>query len=121
MQEESPLTRTDLSDGAHILYSSDSIVDILGHTPDEVVNRSAWDFFHEEDRPLAQQFHLRGVKLDKAAVLAYCRIKNREGNWIGCECCFSIVYDVMVCCISIYRQGMSSQSKSSNVITFFWQ
>ncbi|CAN9125430.1 unnamed protein product [Alternaria alternata] len=33
------ITIHDLSDDAHILYSSDSIVDILGHTPDEVVNR----------------------------------------------------------------------------------
>ncbi|KAF2795911.1 hypothetical protein K505DRAFT_238939 [Melanomma pulvis-pyrius CBS 109.77] len=106
------ITIHDLSEGAHILYSSDSIVDILGHTPDEVVNRSAWDFFHDEDKPLAQQFHLRGVKLDKAAVLAYCRIKNRHGEWVGCECCFSIVYDVMVCCISIYRHGMSSQKRA---------
>ena len=97
------LTATDLTDGAHILYCSDSIVDILGHTPDEVVNRSAWDFFHEDDKPLAKQFHLRGVKLDKAAVLAYCRIRNRQDQWVGCECCFSIVYNVMVCCISIYR------------------
>ena len=106
-----PLTATDLTDGAHILYCSDSIVDILGHTPDEVVNRSAWDFFHEDDKPLAKQFHLRGVKLDKAAVLAYCRIRNRQDQWVGCECCFSIVYNVMVCCTSIYRHGASSQSK----------
>ncbi|CAN9113647.1 unnamed protein product [Alternaria alternata] len=35
------ITIHDLSDDAHILYSSDSIVDILGHTPDEVVNRQS--------------------------------------------------------------------------------
>ncbi|KAF2705655.1 hypothetical protein K504DRAFT_471628 [Pleomassaria siparia CBS 279.74] len=106
------ITIHDLTKDAHILYSSDSIVDILGHTPDEVVNRSAWDFFHEDDIPIAQQFHHRGVKLDKAAVLVYSRIKNRQGEWVGCECCFSIVYDVMVCCTSIYRQGMSSQKRA---------
>jgi PAS domain-containing protein len=107
--ECSPLT--DLSDDAHILYSSDSIVDILGHTPDEVVNRSVWQFFHPEEIPLAKAHHSRGVRLDKAAVLSYCRLKNRQGDWVGCECCFSVVYDVLVCCISIYRHGMQSQSK----------
>lgn len=95
-----------------ILYSSDSIVDILGHTPDEVVNKSAWEFFHPDEIPFAKQHHSRGVKLDKAAMLAYCRIKNRQGDWVGCECCFSVVYDVMVCCTSIYRRGMTSQSKA---------
>ncbi|KAK7509335.1 uncharacterized protein IWZ02DRAFT_466042, partial [Phyllosticta citriasiana] len=77
-----------------------SIVDILGHTPDEVKT------------PFARDFHRRGVKLDKAAVLAYCRIKNRDGNYVGCECCFSVCYDVMVCCTSIYRRGMTSQKRA---------
>jgi PAS domain S-box-containing protein len=106
------ITIHDLTDDAHILYSSDSIVDILGHTPDEVVNRSVWDFFHPEELPLAKAQHRRGVKLDKAAVLSYCRLKNRQGDWVGCECCFSIVYDVMVVCTSIYRHGMESQKRA---------
>ncbi|KAF2091679.1 hypothetical protein K490DRAFT_32751 [Saccharata proteae CBS 121410] len=106
------ITIHDLSRQARILYSSDSIVDILGHTPDEVVNRSAWDFFHPDEIPLAKDFHSRGVKLDKAAVLAYCQIRNRQGEWVGCECCFSVVYDVMVCCTSVYRRGMTSQKRA---------
>ncbi|KAF2125081.1 hypothetical protein P153DRAFT_379145 [Dothidotthia symphoricarpi CBS 119687] len=106
------ITIHDLTDDANILYSSDSIVDILGHTPDEVVNRSVWQFFHPDELPLAKAKHGRGVRLDKAAVLSYCRLKNRQGDWVGCECCFSIVYDVMVCCISIYRHGMQSQKRA---------
>ncbi|CAO2652888.1 Nn.00g022990.m01.CDS01 [Neocucurbitaria sp. VM-36] len=106
------ITIHDLSDDAHILYSSDSIVDILGHTPDEVVNRSVWQFFHPEELPFAKAQHSRGVRLDKAAVLSYCRLRNRQGDWVGCECCFSVVYDVMVCCTSIYRNGMESQKRA---------
>ncbi|CAN9106078.1 unnamed protein product [Alternaria alternata] len=106
------ITIHDLSDDAHILYSSDSIVDILGHTPDEVVNRSVWQFFHQDELPLARAHHSRGVRLDKAAVLSYCRLKNRQGEWVGCECCFSVVYDVLVCCTSIYRHGMQSQKRA---------
>ncbi|KAF2626481.1 hypothetical protein BU25DRAFT_343735 [Macroventuria anomochaeta] len=106
------ITIHDLTDEAHILYSSDSIVDILGHTPDEVVNRSVWQFFHPEELHFAKAKYGRGVALDKAAVLSYCRLKNRQGDWIGCECCFSIVYNVMVCCTSIYRHGMESQNRA---------
>ncbi|KAH6612145.1 hypothetical protein C7974DRAFT_91912 [Boeremia exigua] len=106
------ITIHDLSEEARILYSSDSIVDILGHTPDEVVNRSVWQFFHPEELQFAKAKYGRGVALDKAAVLSYCRLKNRQGEWVGCECCFSIVYDVMVCCTSIYRHGMESQKRA---------
>lgn len=105
------LTQIDLTEEANILYSSDSIVDILGHTPDEVVHRSVWQFFHPDELPLAKAKHNRGVRLDKAAVLSYCRLKNRQEDWVGCECCFSVVYDVMVVCTSVYRNGMQSQSK----------
>jgi hypothetical protein len=70
-----------------------------------------WQFFHPDEIPLAKAQHRRGVRLDKAAVLSYCRLKNRQGEWVGCECCFSVVYDVLVCCTSVYRQGLQSQSK----------
>jgi hypothetical protein len=50
--------------------------------------------------------------MDKAAMLAYCAVRAKSGDWIGCECCFTIVYDVMVVCTSIYRRGLSSDSKA---------
>ena len=50
--------------------------------------------------------------MDKAAVLAYCRVKCSDGSWVGCECCFTVVYDVMIVCTSIYRRGIASQRKS---------
>jgi hypothetical protein len=62
--------------------------------------------------PIARKLHSRGVHMDKAAVLAYCDLISREGDWVNCECCFSVVYDVMVVCTSVYRRGMASQSTS---------
>ena len=54
--------------------------------------------------------------MDKAAVLNYCRIRGKYGNWIGCECVFTVVYDVLVGCTSIYRRGMKSQSEQSSAL-----
>ncbi|KAG8630581.1 hypothetical protein KVT40_002200 [Elsinoe batatas] len=102
----------DLSADARILYSSESIVDVLGYTPDEIVNKSVWDFFPQEEVPYAKQFHKHGIEMDKAAMLAYCRVRDRDGNWVGCECCFTIVYDVMVVCTSVYRSGLPSQKRA---------
>lgn len=65
----------------------------------------------EDELPYAQKFHQKTVSQDKAAVLAYCRVKDRTGQWVGCECCFTVVYDVMVVCTSVYQRGMKSQSK----------
>ena len=101
----------DLSLDARILYVSSSVEDILGYTPQEVIGKSCWEYFHPDEIPFARAIHGRGVQLDKAAVLNYCQIKNRDGRWVGCECVFTIVHDVLVGCTSIYRRGMKSESE----------
>ncbi|KAL8934201.1 MAG: hypothetical protein Q9211_005350 [Gyalolechia sp. 1 TL-2023] len=103
----------DLSLDARLLYTSHSIVDILGYASDEIVGKSCWEFFHPDEIPFARAVHGRGVQLDKAAVLSYCQIKNRDGRWVGCECVFTIVHDVIIACTSIFRKGASSQKRAT--------
>lgn len=100
----------DLSLDARLLYVSSSITDILGYSPQQVIGKSCWEYFHPDEIPFARAVHGRGVQLDKAAVLNYCQIKNRDGQWVGCECVFTIVYDVLVASTSVYRYGSKSQS-----------
>lgn len=99
----------DLSLDARLLYVSTSIVDILGYLPNEVIGKSCWEYFHPDEIPFARAIHGRGVQLDKASVLNYCQIKNKSGQWIGCECVFTIVHDVLVASTSVYRRGSKSQ------------
>ncbi|KAF2774439.1 hypothetical protein EJ03DRAFT_6654 [Teratosphaeria nubilosa] len=101
----------DLTPDARILYSSDSVIDILGYTPDEIVNHSAWGFFPKDELPYSQAFHQKRVVTDKAAVLAYCNVRAKDGGYVTCECCFTIVYDVMIVCTSIYRRGLASDKR----------
>ncbi|KAL9102637.1 MAG: hypothetical protein Q9163_002223 [Psora crenata] len=104
----------DLSLDARLLYVSSSIEDILGYSPVEVVGRSCWEYFHPDEIPFAQAIHGRSIQLDKAAVLRYCRIKNRDGIWVGCECVFTVVHDCLVASTSIYRGGKSSQRRAKD-------
>ena len=105
----------DLSTDARILYCSNSITDLLGWKPHEVVGRSCWEYFHPDEIPFAQAVHGRGIRLDKAAVLNYCQIKDSGGTWVGCECVFTIVFDVLVGCTSVYKRGPKSQSMSTGI------
>lgn len=99
----------DLSRDANILFASDSIADILGYQPHEIMGKSSFDYFHPDEVPFARSIHSRGVLLDKAAVLHYLRVQNRDGQWVSCECCFTVVHDVLVACTSIYRRGERSE------------
>jgi len=108
------ITIHDLSDEATILYSSDSIVDVLGYTPDEVVGNKAWEFFNPIELETAKKVHKRSHEMDKASVLVYCEIKNRDGNMVRCECAFSTVYNVLVACTSIYQEGQSTAQRQAD-------
>lgn len=100
----------DLTLDANILFTSDSIFDILGYQPGEVQGQSCFDYFHPDEVPFARSVLSRGVLLDKAAVLHYARILSKDGQWVSCECCFTVVHDVMVASTSIYLGGEKSQS-----------
>ncbi|RFU35642.1 hypothetical protein B7463_g736, partial [Scytalidium lignicola] len=106
------ITIHNLTPDANILFASDSITDVLGYLPDDVTGRSCFDYFHPDEVPVARYIHNNGVQLDKAAVLHYCRIQHSDGRWIGCECVFTIVYDVMVACTSIYRGDAKNERRA---------
>ncbi|KAF7560779.1 hypothetical protein G7046_g3367 [Stylonectria norvegica] len=103
--EQTFMTIHNLTADANILYVSESILDILGYYPQEVLGHSCFDYFHPDEVPFARSVLGRGVLLDKAAVLHYARVLSRDGRWVSCECCFTIVHDVLVACTSIYRRG----------------
>ncbi|KAL9019711.1 MAG: hypothetical protein Q9185_003049 [Variospora sp. 1 TL-2023] len=107
------LLLSDLSLDARLLYTSQSITDILGYSSQEVVGKSCWEYFHPDEIPFARAVHGRGVQLDKAAVLNYCQIKSKDGRWIGCECVFTIVHDVIIACTSVFRRGATSQKRAT--------
>ena len=102
----------DLSRDASIRYASGSIEVVLGYQPHEVLDRSCWEYFHPQELPFARSIHGRSVRLDKAAVLNYCSIRHKDGSWVGCECVFTVVYDVLIASTTVYGRGHGSQSKS---------
>ncbi|ROW16821.1 hypothetical protein VPNG_01711 [Cytospora leucostoma] len=110
--EHTFMTIHNLTPDCNILFVSESITDILGWRTEEVHGRSVFDYFHPDEVPFARSIHSRGILLDKAASLHYARIVSRDGRWVSCECCFTIVHDVLVACTSIYRRGEKSERRA---------
>ena len=70
---------------------------------------SIFDYFHPDDVPFAQARHSEGIDQDKAAVIHYARILNSAQEWVTCECVFTVVYDVLVACTSVYKKNTRNE------------
>ncbi|KAF3767863.1 hypothetical protein M406DRAFT_39085 [Cryphonectria parasitica EP155] len=110
--EHTFMTIHNLTPDCNILFASESINDILGWRAEHVRGRSVFDYFHPDEVPFARSIHSRGILLDKAASLHYARVLSADGQWVSCECCFTVVHDVLVACTSIYRQGAKSERRA---------
>lgn len=75
--------------------------DLLGYEPSELLGRSPFDFFPPDSREKARMQHGRGVKMDKAACLTQWNLKTKNGEYIPCECVFTVVFSVVVAATSL--------------------
>ena len=100
-----------LTPQATILYASESIADILGFCPEDVIGRSCFEYFRPDEIPAAENIYNRAVGSDKAAALYYAHIRRRDGQWVDCECVFTVVYEVLVACTSIYKDDERNERK----------
>ncbi|KAK6610565.1 hypothetical protein H4I96_02163 [Botrytis cinerea] len=104
------MTIHNLTPQANILYASESISEILGYEPEDVVGKAWFEYFdkNNDNTPFARQATSQGVHLEKAAVIYHARIAHKQPlaggktDWITCECVFTVVHDVLVACTSQY-------------------
>ncbi|KAA8573307.1 hypothetical protein EYC84_003795 [Monilinia fructicola] len=95
---------------ANIMFASESISDILGYEPEDVVGKPWFDYFdkNNDDTPMARQVTSQGVHLEKAAVIYHADIQHKDHTpqhpkYVTCECVFTVVHDVLVACTSVYN------------------
>ncbi|MGK7903368.1 MAG: PAS domain S-box protein [Hormoscilla sp.] len=74
------------------LYASPACQILLGYEPDELVGRSAYEFFHPEDCRSIQQTHNAVLEQSDIRTNAY-RIRRRDGSYIWFETTSKTVRD----------------------------
>ncbi|QSZ35689.1 hypothetical protein DSL72_006811 [Monilinia vaccinii-corymbosi] len=104
------MTIHNLTPEANIMFASESISDILGYEPEDVVGKPWFEYFdkNNDDTPLARQVTSHGVHLEKAAVIYHADIQHKDHTpehpkFVTCECVFTVVHDVLVACTSVYN------------------
>ncbi|KAH8555890.1 hypothetical protein BGW37DRAFT_151780 [Umbelopsis sp. PMI_123] len=86
----------DTSDECTILYASDSVTDVLGYSPDDVVGRSAFEFLHPDEIPTIRRLNMERMQAQEVSALTYCRYKRSDGQYADVEAIFHYCYDVII-------------------------
>ncbi|KAF5334317.1 hypothetical protein D9611_014136 [Ephemerocybe angulata] len=68
----------DFSQEARWLYMTDSVIDLLGFEPKELIGRPSLELVHPDEFPRVRQLHYDTIQMDKAAVLVYLRLRHKD-------------------------------------------
>ncbi|KAF8073971.1 hypothetical protein FPV67DRAFT_1778536 [Lyophyllum atratum] len=67
----------DFSEQAKWLFMTQSVVELLGYEPHELIGRPSLELVHPDEFPRVKMVHYETIRQDKAAVVLYLRMKHK--------------------------------------------
>ncbi|KAG1735233.1 hypothetical protein EDB19DRAFT_1725189 [Suillus lakei] len=119
MESETPrvsfITIVDFSEDARWLFLTESVSDLLGFEPRELVGRPALELVHPDEFSQVKQMHYDTIREDKAAALAYLRLKHKDPfkGYILCAVSRTVVHSVVVGSVSFAAPGGKALQNTS--------
>ncbi|OCF41559.1 hypothetical protein I317_04667 [Kwoniella heveanensis CBS 569] len=99
---------------AKIAYVSESMLDILGYEPSDLLGKSCYLIFHPEEIQMLRQIHYQALTDDKTACVAYFRVLHREGYYVECCCSYSTVYNMS---LALYTRAVDGARTLKQALT----
>ncbi|KAG1780650.1 hypothetical protein EV702DRAFT_732311 [Suillus placidus] len=119
MESETPrvsfITIVDFSEDARWLFLTESVSDLLGFEPRELIGRPALELVHPDEFSQVKQMHYDTIREDKAAALAYLRLKHKDPfkGYILCAVSRTVVHSVLVGSVSFATPGGKALQNTS--------
>ncbi|KAG2038115.1 hypothetical protein BDR03DRAFT_895786 [Suillus americanus] len=119
MESETPrvsfITIVDFSEDARWLFLTESVSDLLGFEPRELIGRPALELVHPDEFSQVKQMHYDTIREDKAAALAYFRLKHKDPfkGYILCAVARTVVHNVLVGSVSFATPGGKALQNTS--------
>ncbi|KAG6336887.1 hypothetical protein ID866_2213 [Astraeus odoratus] len=97
----------DFSQDIRFVYVTESFSDLLGWGIRETIGRSGSDLVHPDEFSVVRELHYDTIRQDKAAVLAYLRLKHKDPlkGYLLCVISRTVVHNVLVGSISPATTG----------------
>ncbi|KAF5360560.1 hypothetical protein D9756_005056 [Leucocoprinus leucothites] len=105
----------DFSQEARWIYMTDSVSDLLGFEPHELVGRPSLELVHPDEFGRVRQLHYDTINHDKAAVLVYLRMRHKDPykGYILCGISRTVVHNVLVGSVSFASPGAKALHNAS--------
>ncbi|WVQ82754.1 hypothetical protein IAT38_004886 [Cryptococcus sp. DSM 104549] len=95
-------------------FCSESMQEILGYAPKELVGKSLYLIFHPEEIPVLRQIHYQALTEERTACVAYFRVLHRDGYYVECCCSYSTVFNMT---LALYTRAVDGQRTLQQALT----
>jgi len=105
----------DFTEDARWLYASESVQDLLGFEPHELIGCPSLDLVHPDEFPQIRALHYSTIKQDKAAVLVYLRMRHKDPckGYVLCCVTRTVCQNVLVGSVSFAAPGPRAMHNNS--------
>ncbi|KAI8994157.1 hypothetical protein BD414DRAFT_411616 [Trametes punicea] len=105
----------DFTENANWVYCSESVYDLLGFEPHELIGTSSLNLVHPDEFSEVKELHYTTISQDQAAVLAYLRMKHKDPykGYILCGISRTVCQNVLVGSVSFAAPGPKAMHNAS--------
>ncbi|EIN12929.1 hypothetical protein PUNSTDRAFT_97905 [Punctularia strigosozonata HHB-11173 SS5] len=105
----------DFTQEARWIFCSESVYDLLGYEPRELIGRPSLELVHPDEFRDVKQIHYDTISQDKAAVLLYTRMRHKDPykGYILCAVSRTVAHDVLVGSVSFATPGPKAMHTAS--------
>ncbi|KAI0271781.1 hypothetical protein BGY98DRAFT_922816, partial [Russula aff. rugulosa BPL654] len=105
----------DFSENARWVFLTESVSELLGYEPHELVGTPSFDLVHPDEFRDVKSLHYTTISQDKAAVLAYFRLKHKDPykGYILCAISRTVAWNVLVGSVSSAIMGPKAMHNAS--------
>lgn len=102
---DSWITIYDNSPDGRVIYASESIKELTGFEPAELVGREAFSLYHADDNDSIRKVHASNVHNEEMSSMATYRHKCKNGDYILVETVATYCYDILVTCNYVFDEA----------------
>ncbi|KAI8140161.1 hypothetical protein BJV82DRAFT_671931 [Fennellomyces sp. T-0311] len=87
---------------AKFIYVSESVTEVIGWSPEEMVGKGAYEFFHPAEMGALTRVHSANVMNEKMSSMVAYRTLHKDGHYVMVETLVHYCYDVLMCTNYLY-------------------